>query len=142
MSTAEELIKTWLRRVWKEEDVSAIDEMLVPDADVKGLGAQSLIGPESFKQFHCAMCSLLSDVNITIDKCIEQDDWLSALCTLNAKAKATGETVSITGNIWVRTGDGKLLEGYNHFDFMGLWAQLGYLPDDSFEQGLSGCKVS
>ncbi|WP_419901407.1 ester cyclase [Kiloniella sp.] len=141
MSNAEETLKTWLRRVWKEEDATAIDEMLVPDIKADGLGEQSIVGPEALKQFHCAMCSLLSDFNFTIDKCLEEDGWISALCTLNAKSRKTGEAVSITGNMWVKTRDGKLIEGYNHFDFIGLLAQLGLLPNDTFEQGLKGCKV-
>ncbi len=141
MSNAKELIITWFKRVWEEEDASAIDELLVPEVNVNGLGAQTMIGPEAFKQFHCALCSLLTDFDFTIDKYLEQDDWVSALCTMKAKSKATGDPITMTGNVWIRTGDGKLIEGYNHFDFMGLWAQLGYLPHDCFEQGLSGCKI-
>ncbi len=39
-----------------------------------------------------------------------------------------------------RIEEGMLREAYNHFDFIGLWEQLGYLPQNSFEQGLSGNK--
>lgn len=43
--------------------------------------------------------------------------------------------------MWVKISDGKLVEGYNHFDFIGLWAQLDLLPNDTFEQGLKGNKI-
>ncbi len=39
-----------------------------------------------------------------------------------------------------RIEEGMLREAYNHFDFIGLWEQLGYLPQNSFEQGLGGNK--
>ena len=31
MSTSREVIETWFRRVWTEEDSSAIEELFVPD---------------------------------------------------------------------------------------------------------------
>ena len=96
---------------------------------------------DEFKQFHGAMCALLSDIDISIDRVIEDGVWSSALCTLKARSKKTGDNVTVTGNLWARIEDGKILEGYNHFDFLGLWGQLGYLPADSFEQGLQGRKI-
>lgn len=136
-----ELLETWFRRVWKEEDVDAIDEMFPFPGEAKGLGAQSLIGPEDFKQFHGALCTLLSDIDICIDKCIEEGVWTSALCTLHATSKNDGSQVKITGTVFGRIEDGKIQEAYNHWDFLELWSQMGYLPSDSFEKGLKGQQV-
>jgi len=141
MSSSEEVVRTWFRRVWEEEDVSAIDEMLQHDTNASGFGSQTLVGPEQFKQMHAALCALISNTKVTFDKFMQQDDWISLLCTINANSTETGKAVSITGSAWIRVGDGKILEGYDHFDFMGLWAQLELLPQDCFEQGLSGQKI-
>ena len=140
MKNGKEIIQTWFQRVWSEEDQLAIDEMYA-GGKIRGLGSQTVLGQEEFKQFHNALCALLSDIVITVDKCIEDDGWASALCTLNAKSKSSGDTVNISGNVWFRIEDGKIQEAYNHFDFIGLWGQLGYLPIDSFEQGLQGNKI-
>jgi len=141
MTNVEETVRTWFRRVWEEEDASAIDEMMQHDSSSAGFGSQTLVGPEQFKQMHSAMCDLLSDTKVTFDKVMQQDDWISLLCTITAKSKDTGQTVTLTGSAWIRAGDGKILEGYDHFDFMGLWGQLGMLPPNSFEQGLAGQKI-
>ncbi|PHR00097.1 MAG: hypothetical protein COB29_16265 [Sulfitobacter sp.] len=115
--------------------------MLIMDAQVTGLGSQPLVSRNEFKQMHGALCALLSDIKVSIEKIMENEDWVSVLCTFTAKSPQTGKAVSISGSTRIRIGDGKLLEGYNTFDFLGLRAQLGFLPEDCFVLGLSGQKI-
>ena len=44
----------------------------------------------------------------------------------------------MTGSIMIRVVDGKMTEGYNHWDFLGLFGQMGLFPGNSFEQALNG----
>jgi ketosteroid isomerase-like protein len=141
MTTSQQLLETWFHRVWTEEDAKAIEELLTPDGEVSGLGANVLIGPDDFKQFHSALLGLLSDCVITIDQSVESGDWLAALCTLRAKGRQSGAPVIMTGSVMVRIADDKIMEGYNHWDFIGLFSQLGLLPDATFETALSGKKI-
>ena len=113
-------LRTWARRVWLERDEAAIDEMMLADTRASGLGMQVLVGPEGFKQFHRALCALLSDSELSVDHHIEADGWLAALCTFKATSRH-GRKVAITGTIYARIVDGKILEAYNHFDFLGLF---------------------
>ena len=142
MSTSREVMETWFRRVWTEEDVSAIEEMFVPDGLARGLGANILIGPEGFKQFHSALRGLLREFVITIDKSVESGDWLAAVCTLHAKSRNSDAPVEITGTVVARILDAKVIEAYNHWDFLGMFGQLGLLPADTFEKALSGAKIA
>jgi hypothetical protein len=141
MANGKELLQTWFQRVWSQEDATAIEEMFPSPGKAEGLGEHPLVGPEDFKQFHKAICRLLSNINITIDKSVEQGVWISAICTLHATAQADGKDVTLTGSVFCQIKDGKFLESYDHWDFMGLWGQLGYLPSDAFAQGLQGNKV-
>src|SRR5262249_4116363 len=106
-----------------------------------GLGANVLIGPDGFKQFHSALCGLLSDFVITIDKSMELDDWISAICTVRARSRQSGAEIEITGSLTVRIVEDKITEAYNFWDFLGLFSQLELLPRDSFEKALSGEKA-
>ena len=135
------LIETWFKRVWAEEDGSAIDEMMHGGGKAIGLGGQEIVGPEQFKVFHNAICNLLSNIQISIDKYLESEDWVSVFCTLDAKSKDGTKDVNIYGMVLFRIEDQMIVEGYNQFDFMGIWGQLGLLPKDSFEQGLQGQKI-
>ncbi|HSE36697.1 MAG TPA: hypothetical protein VLG74_05285, partial [Blastocatellia bacterium] len=82
-----------------------------------------------------------SDFVITIDKSFEVDDWISAICTLRAKSRESGTPIEITGQVMIRIADGKLTEAYNHWDFLGIFSQLGLLPTQTFEKALGGEKL-
>lgn len=142
MSQGASVLETWFRRVWTEEDPNAIDEMFAPEAHATGLGDTPIVGPDEFKAFQSALLNLLGDVSINIDKVVDDGTWTACMCTMTATARKGGDTIAITGSVFIRTRDGKIIEGYNHFDFLEMFTQLGLLPDDVFERGLSGVKIA
>ena len=142
MSSCKTTVETWFRRVWNEEDESAIEELFVPDGEARGLGANALVGPRDFKLFHSALRALLTNFNITIDKAIEEGDWIALICTLNATSRQSGEPVVITGSVMIRVENCQIMEAYNHWDFLTLFGQLDLLPASTFQQALAGNKVA
>jgi hypothetical protein len=141
MTTHTEVLEKWSRRVWKEADESAIDEMFGPEGEARGLGAQIRIGPEGFKEFHRHFLAMMQDFDVKIDRSMESGIWLSALCMLHAKKRGTDEPVQMSGTVYARLIDGQIVEAYNHFDFMGLYQQLGLLPDGLFERCFCGERI-
>ncbi len=141
MKTHLEVIEEWFRRVWREEDASAIDELFIPDGNACGLGSEPLVGPEEFKGFHRLLLCLIKDVNIKVVRHMENDDWISVMAVVNGKRKDNNAPVEMTGQIWLRIVDGTLVEGHNQFDFLKLFEQLGLIPSMSFEQCLQGQKM-
>ena len=141
MSERKKVLEGFLQRVWTEQDAAAIDELFVPSGRARGLGAHTLVGPEDFKVFHQSFSALIKDIDNTIDHFIEQGNWISALITVKGNSKERNQPVSFTGSVYCEINNGQIQQAYNHLDFMGLYAQLGLLPSDCFEQGLSGCKV-
>ena len=142
MSQNVEALQTWYRRVWQEEDAGAIDELFVPDPEITNIGMQKPIDLEEFKGFHKLICDQLKNIDIKIDMVIEEGDWLAALCTCYAESSSTGEAITVTGNVLAKITDGKLRGGYEHWDFMGMWDQLGLLPGESFLKCLHGEKLA
>lgn len=138
MPTSREFLEDWFRRVWTEEDPGAVDEMFAPDAAAGGLGSHPTIGPEEFKAFQRALLALVGEVEVRIDHCMADGPWTSVLCSVSARSRATGEPVRITGTALVRIADGRIAEAYNHFDFLGLFQQLGLMPEGAFERCLCG----
>jgi predicted ester cyclase len=53
------------------------------------------------------------------------------LATPQGTIPATGRRVSISYCIVGRSRDGKLASGHNHFDLLGILAQLGVVPASS-----------
>ncbi|MBL4869387.1 MAG: ester cyclase [Robiginitomaculum sp.] len=141
MAEHKQLLETWFQRVWNEGDISGIDDMFNPDTKAHGLGGQALAGRDGFKVFHKLMNSLVADINFTIDHSVSQGDWICTLCTMRGKCPNSGQDVSMTGTTYVRVEGDHIAEGYNHYDFMGLYEQLCLVPDGSFEKCLCGDKI-
>ena len=142
MSELTEVLDTWYRRVWEEEDASAIDEMFVQDPEIQPIGMHKPIDIEEFKEFHKLICAQLKEIDIKIDKTVEQGDWLTALCSCYAKDTHTGKPVAISGIVMAKISDGKLRGGFENWDFMHMWDQLGLLPGETFGKCLHGQKIA
>ena len=117
MSTSgTQLFETWFRRVWKENDTSAIYEMF-PDGKAEGLGSQKISTPDQFRVFKEKLTALVSNIEITIDKAIEDGEWTAALCVLNGNCASSGKPVQFTGTVFGKVTDGQIDHAYNHWDF-------------------------
>lgn len=136
--TKREVVEAWFERVWSQEDSQAIHEMFAGSATAKGLGARPIAGPKEFEVFQKALLKLLQDLSITIDRAFERDDWICVFCTLTAKKRGTQKAISMPGCAAVRIQNDKIMEGYNHWEFMSLFEQLDLLPTDSFATCLQG----
>ena len=71
MMSRKAFVEGWFQRVWTEENPGAIDELFHPDGNAKGLGGKPLVGVDGFKQFHCALCALITDIHFTVLRCLE-----------------------------------------------------------------------
>ncbi len=136
-----DVIEEWFHKVWTEEDAGTIDRLLVSDSNVRGLGERTRIGPEEFKVFHAGLLAMVGDARVDIEKFMEDGEWASALCTFRAKRRDNGGDVSISGQVMLQVRDGKIVDAYNHFDFIDLFDQIGLLPDRLMERCMSGEKI-
>ncbi len=96
-------------------------------------GPQPLRGPAGFKPFHSAYRNAFPDVTINVDDMVAEGDkvavrWSGAGTHLGdgqPGLAATGRPVQFQGMNIVRIEDGKLVEGWNLFDQLGMLQQLG-----------------
>ncbi len=138
MTAKIELCRRFFHKVWAEGDTRVIEEMMAKSAEIKTLGDRPRIGPEGFKAFHREFCGLVSDIEITIDQAVEQGDWLAVLCTMRARCRRSGKPVTFRGQSMIRFEGDQGVEAYDHWDFLGLFSQLGMAPQDAFARGMRG----
>ena len=142
MATRRELLENWFRRVWGEQDEGAVDELFEGEGRAFGLSASPMVGPGDFKPFHRALRGLLTDFRVTVDDATESGDRIWAVCTLHAKTRdSAARPVAVRGLVIVRFADGKIVEAFNLWDFLAMFAATGQLPADAFERGLAGRPV-
>lgn len=125
------LVRRWFEEVWNQGNASAIEEMLATEGIVHGLGPDSR-GPAGFKPFHAAYRTAFPDVTITIEEIIGEGDIVAvrwnATGTYRGEglgAAAKGKAVRFGGMAFARVEGGKLVEGWNTFDQLGMFQQLG-----------------
>ena len=137
-------LKTFFKKVWTNEDASAIKHIFVPEKQGKahGLAKDKGISPEEFIAFQGALLELIKDVKITIDSVIESGDYIAADCTVTAVDRRTGtKNVSIMGAVTAKITDGKIRTAKNYFDFLHLFEGLDLLPENTFAKCLGGQRI-
>lgn len=135
---AREVVHTWFRRVWNEGDESAIDELFSPTGIAHGLptpDGQPMHGPAAFKPFFHKLRSAFPDTKVTISHDVTEGDRCAVYCHVEGTHSSdawgfpgTGRRVSFTGMTIIRVKDGQIEEGWNSYDFLSLYQQLGVIP--------------
>ena len=125
------LIRRWFEEVWNRGRAAAIDEMLAGQAMIHGLGPQAM-NVSAFKQFHTQYRSAFPDVRIQVDDVIAEGDKVAVRWSGTGTHQsdslgfaASGNAVRFRGMTIGRVENGKLVEGWNVFDELGMLQQCG-----------------
>jgi steroid delta-isomerase-like uncharacterized protein len=131
------LVHRWFEEVWNKGREEAIDELFAEDGIAYGLADESgapIRGTAGFKEFHQRFRGAFPDIVVTIEDTVAEGDKVAARCSVRAVHAgdhlgfaATQKPMEITGMSIVRIRDGKIVEGWNNFDFMSMFRQLGAL---------------
>jgi steroid delta-isomerase-like uncharacterized protein len=127
------LIRRWFEEVWNKGNMDAIDEMASPNVIGHGQAQHDTdIGLKEFRTFAVGLRTAFPDFKVTIDQVIEQGDKVVARWTTTMTHKGefmgfapTGKVVTITGTTIQRISDGKIVEGWDNWDQLGLLVQIG-----------------
>ncbi|RYY29233.1 MAG: hypothetical protein EOO04_07525 [Chitinophagaceae bacterium] len=119
-------LQKWFDEVWNKDDINAIDRLFSQTASAKGiLTDDQPKGAEGFKLFYKDFRNQFHNVNISVDDAISQDDIEAARTTVTAIHTSTGKPVTFSGMCMVKTADGKIVEAFNNYDFLGMYQQIG-----------------
>jgi steroid delta-isomerase-like uncharacterized protein len=134
------LIRRWFEEVWNKGRMEAIDEMASPSVIGHGQAQHDTdIGLQEFRAFASSIRSAFPDLKVTIDHTVEQGDKVVARWTATMTHKGnflgfapTGKTATITGTTTQRIAGGKIVEGWDNWDQLGLLVQIGAVPAAHF----------
>ena len=129
------LVRRWFAEVWNQGRADAIAEMFADDGIAHGLSddaANPLRGPAGFLPFHAQFREAFPDIEVVIEDQIAEGDKVATRCSVRGKHAgdslgfaATQAPVEFTRVTITRIRDGKIVEAWNHFDFMRMYKQLG-----------------
>ncbi|MEJ0020275.1 MAG: ester cyclase [Acetobacteraceae bacterium] len=129
------LLHRWFDEVWNQGNEAAIDELLAEDAVAHGLpgpDGEAPRGAAGFKPLFQQYRSAFPDIRIDVEDVMIDGDRMCARCIITGNHTGpglpmppTGQPIRVTGTCIVRVRDGKIVEGWNHFDFLSMYQQLG-----------------
>ena len=132
-----EIVTSWFEGVWNAGDEAIIDRLMSPSAKFHGLppDGKPVVGPAAFKPFVRAFRQAFPDIRIHVLRTICEGDFVAAHCVVTGTHNgpglgitATGSPIEIYGVAIALIRDGQVQEGWNCFDFMSLYQQVGMLP--------------
>jgi steroid delta-isomerase-like uncharacterized protein len=131
-----ETVQAWFERVWNQGDEAAIDDLFAKTAISHGLPGGDIVGSAAFKPFAKKFRSAIPNIKITILRSVTEGNSCAAFCEVvgthtgdHLGFSATGSPVHFTGTVFVRVENGQIQEGWNSFDFLTFYQQLGHVPE-------------
>ncbi|MGA8196798.1 MAG: ester cyclase [Acetobacteraceae bacterium] len=131
----ETVLHRWFEEAWNQGSEAAIDELMNDDAIVHGIAGpdgKEITGAAGFKPFFHQFRTAFPDMRITIEDTLVDGDKIAVRCTVKARhtgpgvmGAPTGKSASFSGMCIARIKDGRIVEGWNNFDFLSLYQQLG-----------------
>lgn len=95
------ILREWFEEVWNHRRAEVIDRLMAADAKVHGLVGGPIVG--------AAVCHVTGR---------HDGDGIG---------KATARPVDFWGTTVARVKDGKIVEGWNAFDFLTMYQQIGWV---------------
>jgi predicted ester cyclase len=136
-STPDAVLRQWFREVWDEGREEAIDRLVAPNSNVFGLSGPAgppIVGPAGFKPVFHMFREALGDLEIVVERTVVEGDVCVAFCRVKGRhvghsfgGEPTDRPVDFTGMTMARVGGGQLLEGWNVFDFLTMYQQIGWV---------------
>lgn len=115
---------------WATGDAAIFEEVLAPDFYDVMYGQRrdraTLIAQAQGHDF--------DERSISIDEAVVQGDTVVVRTTGRHRHAASGRRVTVTGMIWVRVVDGKIVTGWGEHDRLGQLQQLGVVPSGAEAQ--------
>jgi steroid delta-isomerase-like uncharacterized protein len=129
-----QLMRRWFREVWNEGRIQTVYDLLAPDCVARGQrGAEAEIrSPEEFASFVREIRGAFPDIKLAVEDILGAEDkvvirW-SAEMTHNGDSlgiPATGKPVRSRGISIARIENGRIVEGWDSWDQLGMLEQIG-----------------
>ena len=136
------LMRRWFDEVWNQGRLETIHELMAPDAIGIGQGgAEAAIhGPKEFQAFVERLRRAFPDIHVTVEDAFSSDDddkvavrWSATMTHQGSDLgiPASGKIVHITGISIVRLVDGRIVEGWDNWDQLGMMREIGAIQESS-----------
>ena len=135
---ADTVVRMWFQDVWNQGREEMIDRLMAADAlihDLPTADGAPMRGTAAFKPFFRRFRDAIPDLHIEVVRTLAEGDCIAVHCRVKGThtgptlgVPASGRPVEFSGVAIARVRDGQIVEGWNCFDFLTMYQQLGLLP--------------
>jgi predicted ester cyclase len=133
MSTEQNKAAKWRYiEAFNRRDLTAFPELLSAGYTLRATGFPEIHGPAELQRAVAVSFETLSDIRLTADDMVAEDDKVATRWTMRARhtgnfmgVAPTGKELAFSGTVIGRFVDGKVVEAWETVDMLGLMRQLG-----------------
>jgi predicted ester cyclase len=125
-----DLGRRWFDLVWNQGRREAIADLLASDGVIHD-GDTDTVGPDGLYPFFDRIHGTLSELQVKVHDSFAEGDKICVRWSCSGKHTGgglgiapTGVTIHITGITIVRVAGGKLAEGWQNWDMLGMMQQI------------------
>lgn len=129
------LVRRFFAEVWSTGDSTQRDAFLAPGYRGHLAGSPEPIDRDGWTAWFQGFRAAFPDARFTVEDIIGEGDRVAARLTMRGThlgplngSPATGRSVVVSGMSIERIADGRIVEGWNENDALGMLGQLGMLP--------------
>jgi steroid delta-isomerase-like uncharacterized protein len=129
------VMREWFEEVWNQGREETITRLFAADALAHGLPGAPMRGPEGFRPLFHLFRGAFPDMRIEVERTITQGEFVAVHCHVTGTHSGgtlgmapTGRRIDFHGVTIARVAGGQLHEGWNCFDFLTMYQQLGVVP--------------
>ncbi len=129
------IVRRVFEEVWNQEELDVVDEIFDTNIILHEPVSGDVQGLEGYKQLVSMYLTAFTNVQFTIEEQIAEGDKVVTRFTATGIHSAelmgiqpTGVQVALTGIGISRLAGGKIVEGWDNWDTLGMLQQLGVVP--------------
>jgi steroid delta-isomerase-like uncharacterized protein len=128
------IMRRWYREVWRDRKNETIHELIAADARLRGQNGpdQEVVGPEGFLEFAERIRAAIPDTEVVIEDIFAADDKVAVRWVATGThtghglgVPPSGKSLSVFGITIARIANGKIVEGWDNWDRLGMLEQIG-----------------
>jgi len=140
--TNAELLTAWFENLWNRGDESTIDELAAPDLVGHGLGPSDIRDREGLRAFYRGFRAAFPSVRVDIQRATEAGDLATVLTQVEVISADGRGPFRFAGSCTARIVDGRIVEGWNYFDFLSLLTQMEAVRPDAMAAALGSVSAT
>lgn len=128
------VMREWFELLWNQKKEDTIDRLIAQNGVAHGLGPEPLVGPDAFRAFYRVFSRAFPQFHVEVIHTVVEGDMVAVCCHVTGVHCGPGmgvpsdAHVDFWGMTMARVKDGQLVEGWNSYDFMTCYQQMGVLP--------------